>query len=123
MCRLLEVSASGYYAWLQREPSARAISDAALLERIKAVHKKSRGTYGVPRVHAELKAEGPRVGRKRIARLMRQAGLAVIGVLVEAHELAFLPFHELERACAHRLVGIGVSRDVAGAEHMLGQHR
>ena len=76
MSRLLEVSASGYYAWLKREPSARAISDAALLERIKAVHQKSRGTYGVPRVHAELKAEGIHVGRKRVARLMREAALA-----------------------------------------------
>jgi putative transposase len=76
MSRLLEVSASGYYAWLKREPSARAISDAALLERIRAIHQKSRGTYGVPRVHAELQAEGIHVGRKRVARLMRQAGLA-----------------------------------------------
>ena len=76
MSRLLEVSASGYYAWLKREPSARAISDAALLERIQAIHQKSRGTYGVPRVHAELQAEGIHVGRKRVARLMRQAGLA-----------------------------------------------
>src|SRR5437867_1298044 len=76
MSRLLEVSASGYYAWLKREPSARAISDAALLERIQAIHQTSRGTYGVPRVHAELQAEGIHVGRKRVARLMRQAGLA-----------------------------------------------
>src|SRR6058998_747429 len=76
MSRLLEVSASGYYGWLKREPSARAISDATLLERIQAIHQKSRGTYGVPRVHAELTAEGTQVGRQRVARLMRQAGLA-----------------------------------------------
>src|SRR5437667_3155168 len=76
MSRLLEVSASGYYAWRKREPSARAISDAALLDRIQVIHQKSRGTYGVPRVHAELQAEGIHVGRKRVARLMRQAGLA-----------------------------------------------
>ena len=75
MCRLLEVSTSGYYAWLEREPSARATSDAALLERIRAIHEKSRGTYGMPRVHAELKAEGTRVGCRRVGRLMRQAGL------------------------------------------------
>jgi putative transposase len=75
MCRVLGVSASGYYAWAEREPSARAISDAALLEQITAIHEKSRGTYGVPRVHAELKAEGIHVGRKRVARLMREAGL------------------------------------------------
>ena len=76
MCRMLEVSTSGYYAWLERAPSARACSDAALLERIRGIHTKSRATYGVPRVHAELKAEGTQVGRKRVARLMRQAGLA-----------------------------------------------
>lgn len=75
MCRVRGVSASGYYAWCDREPSARARSDAALLERIRAIHTQSRGTYGVPRVHAELKAEGTRVGRKRVARLMRGAGL------------------------------------------------
>jgi putative transposase len=75
-CRMLEVSTSGYYAWVKRSPSARANSDAALLERIRAIHEKSRGTYGVPRVHAELKAEDTHVGRKRVARLMRQAGLA-----------------------------------------------
>ncbi len=76
MCRMLEVSTSGYYAWLEREPSGRATADAQLLERIRTIHMKSRGTYGVPRVHAELKAEGTHVGRKRVARLMRQAGLA-----------------------------------------------
>jgi putative transposase len=75
MCRLLEVSTSGYYAWLEREPSARATSDVALLERIRAIHEKSRGTYGMPRVHAELKAEGTRVGCRRVGRLMRRAGL------------------------------------------------
>src|SRR5438034_2479706 len=75
MCRLLEVSTSGYYAWPEREPSARATSDAALLERIRAIHEKSRGTYGMPRVHAELKAGGTRVGCRRVGRLMRRAGL------------------------------------------------
>jgi putative transposase len=75
MCRVLDVSASGYYAWQQRRPSAREQADAALLERIRAIHAHSRGTYGMPRVHAELKAEGTRVARKRVARLMRLAGL------------------------------------------------
>jgi putative transposase len=75
MCRMLGVSPSGYYAWHKRPPSARARSDAALLERIRSIHTKSRGTYGVPRVHAELAAEGERVARKRVARLMRRAGL------------------------------------------------
>jgi putative transposase len=75
LCRQLEVSTSGYYAWLEREPSARSRRDAELLEKIEWIHKQSRSTYGVPRMYAELKAEGIQVGRKRIARLMRAAGL------------------------------------------------
>ncbi len=75
MCRVLGVSSSGYYAWQGREPSARSLADAALTERIGKIHEESRGTYGVPRVHFELAVEGVRVGRKRVARLMRAAGL------------------------------------------------
>ena len=75
MCRLLDVSSSGYYAWLSREPSARKRSDAMLTERIGEIHARSRGTYGAPRVHAELREEGERVGRHRVARLMRRADL------------------------------------------------
>ena len=55
MCRLLDVSASGYYAWLERAPSARAVSDAELLEKIRAIHIASRGTYGAPRILHELR--------------------------------------------------------------------
>jgi len=76
MCRLLGVSSSGYYAWMQRRRSRRAEADAALLAEIHAAHATSRGTYGAPRIHAELTARGIRVGRKRVARLMSQAGLA-----------------------------------------------
>jgi putative transposase len=75
MCRVLDVSSSGYYAWRVRPLSERARWDAELLERIRKIHKQSRGTYGVPRVHAELIAQRVRVSRKRIARLMRAAGL------------------------------------------------
>ena len=75
MCRVLGVSTSGYYAWLARAPSARATSDAALIERIGAIHAASRGTYGSPRIHAEVAANGSAVGRKRVARLMKRAGL------------------------------------------------
>jgi putative transposase len=75
MCRLLEVSASGYHAWVDRPPSARAKRDAELVDAIRAIHAASRGTYGVPRVHAELREDGVRVGRKRVARLMLAAGL------------------------------------------------
>jgi len=75
MCRLLGVSPSGFYAWRKRPVSARARRDAELAERIEAIHARSRGTYGAPRVHAELRAEGERVGRKRVARLMKAKGL------------------------------------------------
>jgi len=75
MCRLLEVSTSGYYAWCRRGPSTRAQKDAQLRQQIQGIHKASRGTYGVPRVHAELAEVGTRVGRKRVARLMRAVGL------------------------------------------------
>jgi putative transposase len=76
MCRLLGVSPSGYHAWAKRQPSRRATTDAALTAQIRAAHTASRGTYGAPRIHAELAAEDIRVGRKRVARLMRQAGVA-----------------------------------------------
>jgi len=74
-CDLLEVSRSAFYEWHQHVPSARALSDAELTEKIRAVHLASRGTYGAPRVHAELAAQGLHVGRKRVARLMVAAGL------------------------------------------------
>ncbi len=76
MARVLGVSKAGYYAWVDRPPSARAEADAALLKRIRTVHVSSRETYGSPRIHAELRSAGQRHSRKRIARLMREAGLA-----------------------------------------------
>ncbi len=75
MCRVLGVSPSGYYAWRLRGPSDRDLADEWLSARIKFVHEYSRTTYGAPRIHAELREEGIRVGRKRIARLMRLSGL------------------------------------------------
>lgn len=75
LCRVLDVSSSGYYAWCTRLPSARAREDAVLADRIVTIHEASRETYGVPRIHAELAAEGRCCGRKRVARLMRAAGL------------------------------------------------
>jgi putative transposase len=75
MCRLLGVSPSGYYAWSRRASSQRAQADAELLKRIQAIYERSRGTYGSPRIQAELRACGELVSRKRVARLMRQAGL------------------------------------------------
>jgi putative transposase len=75
MCEQLAVSASGFYARQHRPDSTRARQDRLLLERIGAIHARSRGTYGAPRIQAELSALGEKVGRKRVARLMRQAGL------------------------------------------------
>jgi putative transposase len=75
MCRVLEVSTSGYYAWLKRAPSRRSREDVILADRMRWIHLRSRGTYGAPRMHAELADEGVRVGQKRVARLMRAFGL------------------------------------------------
>ena len=76
MCRVLEVSASGYYAWRRRMISVRTRENEKLQQRIRAIHDRSRQTYGAPRIHAELREEGTRVGRKRVARLMQESGLA-----------------------------------------------
>jgi transposase InsO family protein len=75
MCRLLGVSTSGYYAWRDRSPSARQQADAALTERIHQIHWDSKGSYGAPMIHQELRAQGVKVGCKRVARLMKAAGL------------------------------------------------
>jgi putative transposase len=74
MCRVLGVSKAGYYAWRDRAPSARAEADQCLAREIRAVHRRSRATYGSPRVHAELRAQGVRVSAKRGARVMRAEG-------------------------------------------------
>ena len=76
MARVLKVSASGYYAWRTRPASVRATRDMDLTRRIRTIHAGSYGTYGAPRVHAELKAEGVAIGKKRVARLMRAVALA-----------------------------------------------
>jgi putative transposase len=75
MCRTLKVSKSGFYVWRDRLPSARARADALLSEEIVRIHRDSRETYGAPRIHFELRALGVRCARKRVARLMREAGL------------------------------------------------
>lgn len=74
LCRVVGVSRSGYYAWRVRPASARAQGDQQLVERIRQIHQRSRATYGTPRVQAELQATGQRCSRRRVARLMRQAG-------------------------------------------------
>ena len=75
MARMLGMSESGFHAWRQRPASAHAAADAALLKRMRTIHASSHETYGAPRVHAGLRAGEEKHGRKRIARLMREAGL------------------------------------------------
>jgi putative transposase len=75
LCELTECSRSGYYAWRNRPASAREVADAELLEEIRTLHADSRGTYGAPRVHGQLRRRGHRLGCKRVARLMRANGL------------------------------------------------
>jgi len=75
LCRLLGVSRSGYYAWCERPVSARTHSNRVLTERIRMIHERSRSTYGAPRIHAELRYAGVPCSRKRVARLLRLAGL------------------------------------------------
>lgn len=73
MCRVLQLSPSGYYAWRDRAPSQRAIDNAVLTGRIRGVHSESDATNGMPRVRAELIDRGMKVSRQRMARLMRLA--------------------------------------------------
>ena len=76
MCRVLGVSSSGYYAWLNRPESNRARENRRLVVEIKAIHKQNRGVYGSPRIHAELKDREIHVSENRVARLMRENGIA-----------------------------------------------
>jgi putative transposase len=76
LCRVLKISRSGFYAWRERPTSARAQMDLWLTGKIEAIHRRSRGVYGSPMIHAELADQhGIRIARKRVARLMRTAGL------------------------------------------------
>lgn len=79
MCAVLKVSASGFYSWIKREASSRSQANASLSQRICQIHANSRQTYGYLRVHAELRASGERVGKHRVARLMRQLELKTKG--------------------------------------------
>jgi hypothetical protein len=107
MARVLGVSTAGYYAWCSRPPSTRSAVDETLLKRVRTIHVVSRGTYGAPRVHAELRAEGCAVGKKRIARLMRTAVIVgvsrrIVGWSMETHLLTELVLAALEMAIVQR---------------------
>lgn len=75
LCRVMQVGRSGFYAWLRRAPSARTQADAVLQSKIDRAFRGSRGTYGSPRIRAQLNAEGVKVSKRRVARLMRRRGL------------------------------------------------
>lgn len=97
MCRVLKISRSGYYAWLQRPMSARARQDLWLTGKIEAIHRRSRGAYGSPMIHAELADDHDiRIGRKRVARLMRSAGLR--GVTLRRFAITTTPDPKASRA-------------------------
>ena len=90
MCSVLKVSRSGYYAWVRKPVSNRAREDAVLTERIRTIHGASDGNYGSPNIHAELRDQGVRIGRKRVARLMRKACIRGVsrrrGFVVTTHQ-------------------------------------
>ena len=75
MCKVLNVSRSGYYAWIQRKPSPRTQENETLSQEIQRIHQASRQTYGSPRIHAALIAKGFQVGRQRVVRLMKKLGI------------------------------------------------
>ena len=103
-CEVLGVSESGYWAWARRAPSDRALYDAWLTERIRALHAASGGRYGSPRVHAMLRREGIRVGEKRVARLMALAGLQ------GAYQ------RRLRRGCTTSVPGVEPFSDLVGRD-------
>ncbi len=78
MCRRLEVSRSGFYAWLKRKPSRRALEDRRLSAKVVSSFRANRGVYGSPRLVDELRADGESVGRRRVARLMKKGGLCAL---------------------------------------------
>jgi putative transposase len=97
MCRLLQVSRSGFYAWLDRPMSDRGRRDLSLTAKIAAIHRRSKEVYGSPNIHAELADDhGIRVGRKRVARLMRAAGLR--GATLRRYAVTTQPDLQAQRA-------------------------
>ena len=116
MARVLGVSKAGYYAWLRRPPSARAVADRVLMKRIRTIHVTSHETYGVPRVHAELRAGGQKHGRKRIARLMRAAG--IVGVSRRRARVVTTQRDKDARPGRSRLFGLGTEPALGRRHHV-----
>lgn len=93
LCRVLGISTAGYYAWRSRPDSRRAIEDCALLADIRQAHANSGGRYGSPRVHATLRAQGRKVGRGRVERLMRRHGVRGLVAANSTRWWAEIPRH------------------------------
>jgi putative transposase len=104
LCEVLGVSRSGFHAWLKRHPSKRWVDDARLAELIHQIHEESDGTYGSPRIHAELRARGVRVGKKRVERLMRR------------HSLSGLPKRRRKGKTTIRVPGVRPAPDLVGRD-------
>ena len=113
MCRVLDLSPSGYYGWLKRPPSARARRDAELKDRIMVIWSDSGEIYGCLRIHAVLLAEGEQVGRKRVARLMRELGIK--GVTRRRFKTATMPIRSglPESRKGAKIASSGTSRHLA----------
>lgn len=110
LCETLGISRQGYYQWKDRAPAraAKAASDAAATARIKAAHRASRGVYGSPRITVELRSAGEQVNRKRVARLMRIAGIAGVRLRKRRHAPSSDP--------AHQVVPDRIRRDFTASE-------
>src|SRR5207302_204848 len=112
LCRMAEVSRAAYYQWQEGRGSARQAADAALTAAIRAIHAASRGQYGVPRVLAELRAQGHDVGRQRVARLM--------AVATRSGNVAGVIFHS-DRGCQYTSAEFRALCDAHGAQQSMGK--
>jgi hypothetical protein len=96
LCRVLQVSRAAYYAWLHRKPSPRRRRGEDLQLKVKAVHDRSRGTYGSPRVHEQLRRAGEVVSEKTVAKIMQEEGIAARSAEIQGNDRQ--PAHEAYRS-------------------------